>query len=133
MCTYFFWSSDSLSHPYSHALTLEPSSHVTFPALYRSSCYPVITLQLISFLHSHINSMIITHHLSHLICSTRYHNTSQLISQFTHHHINTITTSHSPADDGRNNSSESSCYIYFFFITCVPSCINLSNNDFLSI
>ena len=42
--------------------------------------------------------------------STRYHNTSQL----THHHINTMTISHSPADDGRKNSSESSCYIYIY-------------------
>ena len=33
------------------------------------------------------------------------------------------------ADDGRKNSSESSCYayIYCYFFTCLPSCINLSN------
>ena len=42
--------------------------------------------------------------------STHYHVTSQL----THHHIYTMTTSHSPADDGRKNSSESSCYILFY-------------------
>ena len=40
-----------------------------------------------------------------------------------------MTISHSPADDGRKNSSESSCYayIYCYFFTCLPSCINLSN------
>ena len=46
---------------------------------------------------------------------TSYYST-QYIS--THpHHINTMTTSHSPADDGRKNSSESSCYanIYCYF------------------
>ena len=32
----------------------------------------------------------------------------------THHHINTMTTSHSPADDGRKNSSENSCYAYIY-------------------
>ena len=30
------------------------------------------------------------------------------------YHINTMTTSHSPADDGRKDSSESSCYIYIY-------------------
>ena len=37
--------------------------------------------------------------------------------------LSNITT----ADDGRNISSESSCYIYF--ITCLLSCFNLSNID----
>ena len=57
------------------------------------------------------------------------HITEHNASQLTHHHINTMTISHSPADDGRKNSSESSCYayIYCYFFTCLPSCINLSN------
>ena len=42
------------------------------------------------------------------------HITQHNASQLTHHHINTMTTSHSPADDGRKNSSESSCYAYIY-------------------
>ena len=56
----------------------------------------------------HTNTTIITSLTSYY--STRHHNTSQL----THHHINTMTTSHSPADDSRKNSSESSCYAYIY-------------------
>ena len=95
----YFWSSDPLSHPYSQALTLTPHSHLHISdnviplSHYTSSLY-------------HTHTTIITHLLSHIT----QHNTSQL----THHHINTMTTSHSPADDGRNNSSESSCYAYIY-------------------
>ena len=60
-------------------------------------------------------------------CLTRFHHTSPLISQFTQNQIKTMTTSHPLADDGRNNSSESSCYICFYIFTCLPSCIYLSN------
>ena len=58
-------------------------------------CHPVITLHLISFLplsykyHDYHHSPLTSYY------STRYHNTSPL----THHHINTMTTSRSPADD----------------------------------
>ena len=50
------------------------------------------------------------YHPSPLSPHITQHNTSQL----THHHINTMTTSPSPADDGRKNSSESSCYAYIY-------------------
>ena len=46
----YFWSSDPLSHPYSHTLTLTPCSHVSFSSSYFSSRHPVITLHHISFL-----------------------------------------------------------------------------------
>ena len=42
------------------------------------------------------------------------HITQHNASQLTHYHINTMTISHSPADDGRKNSSESSCYAYIY-------------------
>ena len=52
-----------------------------------------------------IDASQLTHHASQLT-----HHASQL----THHHINTMTISHSSADDGRKNSSESSCYAYIY-------------------
>ena len=75
------------------------------------------------FSHNHITmiqTMIITHHLSHLILLNML---SQYISthfSVHHHHLNTMTTSHSPADDGRNNSSESSYYVYLYFLRVYP-------------
>ena len=103
-----FWSSDPLSHPYSQALTLTPYSHVSFSFSYFWSRHPVITLHLISFLP--LSYTYHDYHPSPLSPHITQHNTSQL----THHHINTMTISHSPADDGRKNSSESSCYAYIY-------------------
>ena len=92
----YFWSSDPLSHP---------NSHVSFSSSYFWSRHPVITLHLIP-----VSYTCHDYHPSPLSPHITQHNTSQL----THHHINTMTTSHSPADDGRKNSSESSCYAYIY-------------------
>ena len=75
---------------------------------------------IISYTYRHYHTSPLSSHITH-------HNMYHPTSQFTHHHINTMTTPHSPAKDGRNISSESSCYIYF--ITCLLSCFNLSNKE----
>ena len=100
----FNYNSISL-YPYSQALTLTPYSHVSFSSSYFWSRHPVITLHLIPLSYTYQD-----YHPSPLSPHITQHN----ISQLTHHHINTMTTSHSPADDGRKNSSESSCYAYIY-------------------
>ena len=89
-------------------LTLTPYSHVLFSSSYFWSRHSVITLHLISFLP--LSYTYHDYHPSPLSPHITQHNASQL----THHHINTMTISHSPADDGRKNSSESSCYAYIY-------------------
>ena len=81
---------------------------VLFSSSYFWSRHPVITLHLISFLP--LSYTYHDYHPSPLSPHITQHNTSQL----THHHINTMTISHSPADDDRKNSSESSCYTYIY-------------------
>ena len=94
--------------------------------------YPILILKqslshLIHMSHSHLHisyHVITLHLISSLPLSYKYHDyhpsplsphiTQHNTSQLTHHHINTMTTSHSPADDGRKNSSESSCYAYIY-------------------
>ena len=98
-------------------------------------CHPVITLHLISFLslsykyHDYHPSPLTSYY------STRYHNTSPL----TPLHINTMTTSHSPADDVtwwrhmmtveifHPKAPVSAIFIFIAIFTCLPSCINLSS------
>ena len=56
------------------------------------------------------------------------HITQYNASQLTHHHINTMTISHSPADDGKRIHPKAPVKLIFIAIfTCLPSCINLSN------
>ena len=106
ICMYtYFWSSDPLSHPYSQAFTLTPYSHVSFSSSYFWSRHPVIPL--------HLAPLSYTYHDYHP-SSVSPHITQQNTSQLTHHHINTMTSSHSPADDGRKNSTESSFYAYIY-------------------
>ena len=102
--------------PYTLALF---TCHIPNFILLMLSCYHItphlISPSIISYTYCHYHTSPLSSHITH-------HNTSHPTSQFTHHHINTMTTS---ADDSRNISSESSCYIYF--ITYLLSCFNLSN------
>ena len=104
----YFWLSYPLSHPDSH--TLFTCLILIFIFLITSSRYHItVTPHLIS------HSIIQIPRLSPITSLTSYYSTSYHNSyKFTHHHINTMTTSHSPADDGRKNSSESSCYAYIY-------------------
>ena len=96
-------------------LQSDEKNYIRYPIIIlMHSPYTLFTCHIPSFILLITSSRFhITHHITSHIT---HHNTSHPTSQFTHHHINTMTTSHSPADDGRNISSESSCYILFYYV-----------------
>ena len=95
-------------HSYHLTLTLTLTHPTLTHTLNHTLTHTLTPLHLISFLP--LSYTYHDYHPSPLSPHITQHNASQL----THHHINTMTISHSPADDGRKNSSESSCYAYIY-------------------
>ena len=140
----------TIKNPIKNHLDRDSHIHLNDLLFYVNDCvvynlirYPILILKHLSHLIQMSHSIFIF-----LITSIRYHIIGDLISPSIIHiydyhpsplylvllntmHLNSPTIknmsiSHSPADDGITNSSESSCYAYIY-IFCLPSCINLSN------